>query len=117
MGWGCAQSLAREGAKIAFSVFSEREERDTQKLSATLPEGTASFIQLCDLNKDKDIQPLHQRAQEELGTLDFVIHAAAFSPKDGLTDHFLDVSVRVSQRRWKVRHTASWRSRRAQKSF
>lgn len=92
LGWGCAQSLAREGAIIAFSVMTEREEKDAQKLSATLPEGAASFVQICDLTKDDDIAALHKRAGAELGKLDFLIHAAAFSPKDGINGRFLDVS-------------------------
>jgi enoyl-[acyl-carrier protein] reductase I len=95
LGWGCAQSLAREGAVIAFSVMTEREEKDAQKLSATLPEGTASFVQTCDLTRDEDIALLHKRAGEELGKLDFLIHAAAFSPKDGISGRFVSV-VRTS---------------------
>ena len=92
LGWGCAQSLAREGARIAFSVMTEREEKDTLKLAAGLPDGTAGFVQICDLTKDEDIAGLNRRAGEELGRLDFVIHAAAFSPKDGINGRFLDVS-------------------------
>ena len=92
LGWGCAQSLAREGAKIAFSVMTEREEKDTLKLAAGLPEGTAGFVQICDLTKDEDIAALHKRAGEEFGKLDFLIHAAAFSPKDGINGRFIDVS-------------------------
>ncbi len=92
LGWGCAQSLAREGALVAFSVFSEREEKDALKLAGTLPEGTAGFVQRADLNNDDDIAALHKRAQSEMGKVDFLIHAAAFSPRDGLSDHFLDVT-------------------------
>lgn len=92
LGWGCAQSLAREGAKIAFSVMTDREEKDALKLAAGLPEGTAGFVQICDLTKDEDIAALHKRAGEELGKLDFLIHAAAFSPKDGINGRFIDVS-------------------------
>jgi enoyl-[acyl-carrier protein] reductase I len=92
LGWGCAQSLAREGAKIAFSVMTEREEKDVRKLAASLPEGTAQFIRICDLTKDEDIAALHRQAEEEFGTLDFLVHAAAFSPKDGINGRFVDVS-------------------------
>ena len=92
LGWGCAQSLAREGAKVAFSVMTEREEKDTQKLAGTLPEGAAAFVQTCDLTNDGDIAALHRRAQQEMSKLDFVIHAAAFSPKDGISGRFMDVS-------------------------
>ena len=92
LGWGCAQSLAREGARLAFSVLSEREEKDVQKLAASLPETGQGFIQLCNLTKDDEIAALHQRLQQEFGGLDFVIHAVAFSPKDGVSGRFIDVS-------------------------
>ena len=92
LGWGCAQSLAREGASVAFSVMTEREEKDALKLAQSLPPGTAGFVQTCDLTRDEDIAALHRRAGEEMGRLDFLIHAAAFSPKDGISGRFLDVS-------------------------
>lgn len=92
LGWGCAQSLAREGARLAFSVMTEREEKDAQKLSATLPPTAHGFVQICNLTSDEDIAALHTRLAEEFGRLDFVIHAAAFSPKDGVSGRFVDVS-------------------------
>ena len=92
LGWGCAASLAREGARLAYSVLSEREEKDVVKLAATLGEDAAAFVQLCDLTKDDDIDALHARVRAEMGRLDFVVHAAAFSPKDGISGRFLDVS-------------------------
>ncbi len=91
LGWGCAQSLAREGARLAFSVLTEREEKDVVKLAASLGAG-AAFVQTCDLNKDDEIDALHARLSAEMGRLDFVIHAAAFSPKDGISGRFLEVS-------------------------
>ena len=62
LGWGCAQSLAREGARIAFSVFSEREEKDVRKLVGSLPENGGHLIQLCNLTSDEDIAALHDAA-------------------------------------------------------
>ncbi|MGI4789177.1 MAG: enoyl-ACP reductase FabI [Janthinobacterium lividum] len=92
LGWGCAQSLTREGARLAYSVMSEREEKDVLKLSSSLGEASTAFVQICDLTKDEDIDALHVRLAAEMGHLDFVIHAAAFSPKDGISGRFLDVS-------------------------
>lgn len=92
LGWGCAQSLAREGARLAFSVMSEREEKDVQKLAVGLPDASQSFVHLCNLTKDEEIAALHERLRQEFGTLDFVIHAVAFSPKDGVSGRFLDVA-------------------------
>lgn len=92
LGWGCAQSLAREGARIAFSVFSEREEKDVRKLVGSLPENGRHLIQLCNLTSDEDITALHTQLGMEFGRLDFVIHAVAFSPKEGVSGRFLDIN-------------------------
>lgn len=92
LGWGCAQSLAREGARLAYSVLTEREEKDVQKLTGQLAPERTAFIQIADLTKDEDIAALHRRLGEEFGRLDFAVHAAAFSPKDGISGRFMDVS-------------------------
>jgi len=91
LGWGCALSLAREGARIAFSVFSEREEKDVQKLVGSLPEA-GHVIRRCNLTSDEDITALHEQLQADFGRLDFVIHAVAFSPKEGVSGRFLDIN-------------------------
>ena len=92
LGWGCAQSLAREGARLAFSVFSEREEKDVQKLVGTLPADAEHLIRRCNLTNDEDIAALHEDLKAEFGRLDFVIHAVAFSPKEGVSGRFLDIN-------------------------
>ena len=92
LGWGCAQSLAREGARLAFSVYSEREEKDVQKLVGSLPAGTDHRIERCDLTSDDDIAALHERLAAAFGRLDFLVHAVAFSPKEGVSGRFLDIN-------------------------
>ena len=49
--WGCAQSLAREGATFALTFFGEREEKEVRKLAPTLGEGVVPLIHGCDLTK------------------------------------------------------------------
>ena len=39
LAWGCAKSIAREGGRLLLAVFSEREQKDAEKLAATLPNG------------------------------------------------------------------------------
>lgn len=80
--WGCAVALAREGATLAFSVYSEREEKDAQRLSQSLPEGCA-LIQRCDSTNEEQLAALHARIKEELGGLDFLVHAVAFGKELG----------------------------------
>jgi len=92
IGWGCAKSLAREGAQLAFSVFGDREEKDMNKLAPSLPENAVKLIAQCDLNRDDQIAALQERVAEVFdGTLDFVIHSVAFAK--GLSGRYVDVSA------------------------
>ena len=86
--WGCAQSLAREGASLALSVFSEREEKDAQKLAATLPGGAVKLVTQCDMTSPEQMASLHERLRAEWGTLDFVVHSVAFAK--GLSGRYVD---------------------------
>lgn len=88
IGWGCARSLAREGARLAFSYFGEREGKDVEKLLPTLPDGAGAFAAQCDLNDEAQIAALQERVRAEFGTLDFVIHSVAFAK--GLSGRYID---------------------------
>lgn len=81
--WGCAQALAREGAKLVLSVYSEREEGDAQRLAQKLPEGSVAFIHRCDMTDEAQMAALHARIKEQLGSLDFMAHIVAFGKELG----------------------------------
>ncbi|HEX5324386.1 MAG TPA: enoyl-ACP reductase [Capsulimonadaceae bacterium] len=88
--WGCAVALAREGAKFALSVYSEREEKDAEKLAQSLPAGACAFIQRCDMTDEAQLATLHARVKEEMGSLDFMAHVVAFGKELG--GRFIDTS-------------------------
>lgn len=92
LAWGCAQSLAREGAQLALTYLGEREEKDVKQLAPTLPSNGQVFIQGCDLTKDEDIAELHNMLTVEFGQLDFIIHAVAFAHREDLMGRFVDTS-------------------------
>jgi enoyl-[acyl-carrier protein] reductase I len=90
--WGCAQSLAREGAELALTFLGEREEQDVRKLSPELGDAV-KLIQGCDLTQPDQVEALHTAIKESLGQLDFVIHAVAFAKKDDLSNPFVQTSA------------------------
>lgn len=91
IGWGCAQSLAREGAQLALTFLGEREERDVRKLAPTLPNDAVKLIAPCDLTQPEQIDALHAQLRDTLGTLDFVVHSVAFAK--GLSGRYVDTSA------------------------
>jgi len=88
--WGCAVALARQGARFALSVYSEREEKDAEKLAQSLPAGACVFVQRCDMTDESQMAALHNRIKEEMGALDFMAHAVAFGKELG--GRFVDTS-------------------------
>jgi enoyl-[acyl-carrier protein] reductase I len=91
IGWGCAQSLAREGASFAMTYFGEREEGDVRKLAAELGVDAVPLVAPCNLLVPEEVEALHARVEKTLGRLDFVIHAVAFAK--GLEGRMVDVSA------------------------
>ncbi len=85
IGWAIAQSLAREGATLAFS-YQERMEKDVKSLAAQLP-GTTTFQ--CDVQSDTELDAAFAQAGETFaGKLDILIHSVAFAPKAALENSF-----------------------------
>jgi enoyl-[acyl-carrier protein] reductase I len=87
--WGIAQSVSREGARLALTYQGERLKENVDELAASLKD---PVILPCDVTKDEDLQTLAQSVQKELGGLDFVVHAVAFALREELDGEFLNTS-------------------------
>ncbi len=87
--WGIAQSVSREGARLALTYQGERLKENVDELAASLKD---PVILPCDVTKDEDLQALAQSVQKELGGLDFVVHAVAFALREELDGEFLNTS-------------------------
>ncbi len=95
--WGIAQSVSREGARLAVTYQGERLEENVRELAANLRE---PLILPCDVAKDEDIDALFASVKKEFGALDFVIHAVAFALREELDGEFVNTSregYRVAQ--------------------
>ncbi|NLH99677.1 MAG: enoyl-ACP reductase [Chthonomonadales bacterium] len=92
IGWHCAASLIREGAVPAFSVYSERERDDVQKLaeSAGVPDAP---VFLCDATVPEQVDRLFEQVGEAFdGKLDALVHSIAFAPREALSGTFVDTT-------------------------
>ena len=89
LAWGIAQSVAREGARLAVTYQGERLEENVRELAAGLSD---PVILPCDVSRDEDIDVLMQGVQKELGGLDFVVHAVAYALREELDGEFLRTS-------------------------
>jgi len=89
IGWAIAQSLAREGARLAFT-YQERMERYVRDLAAQIPN---TPVMPCDVQNDNELDAAFEQASEVFGGgLDILIHSVAFAPKQELDNPFFETT-------------------------
>lgn len=87
--WGIAKAMADAGAELAFSYQGEA----FGKRLAPLAESVGADIMVdVDVNDDASMDLAFATLKERWGTLDFVVHAIAFSDKNELTGRFINTS-------------------------
>jgi enoyl-[acyl-carrier protein] reductase I len=89
LAWGIAQSVSREGARLAVTYQGARLEENVRELAAALRD---PLILPCDVARDEDVDALAESVRNELGGLDFVVHAVAYALREELDGAFVDTS-------------------------
>lgn len=87
--WGIAKSCADAGAELAFTYQGEAFGQRLEPLAQSV--GSNLMIDV-DVTDDASLDAAFDVLKENWGTLDFVIHAIAYSDKAELTGRFLDTS-------------------------
>ena len=87
--WAIAQKAAEAGARLAITFQGERLEENVRELSEGLDR---PLIMPCDVSSDAQIDDLFAAIEREFGSLDFVVHGAAFAPRDELMRPFVETS-------------------------
>ncbi len=89
IGWAIAQSLASEGAWLAFT-YQDRMEKYVRDLAAQIPN---TPVMPCDVQNDDELDAVFAKASEVFGGgLDILIHSVAFAPKQELDNPFLETT-------------------------
>ncbi len=88
--WGIASKLHEHGAEMAFTYQDEPFGKRVRPLAESI--GAKQVIQ-CDAAKEADLDRVFAHLEKEWGTIDFVVHAIAFSNKDELKGHYVDTSL------------------------
>ena len=87
--WAIAKELLNEGASIGFSHLPDRPDDQRQRnrrrvALLTDSEPNAKFLVPMDVSSDEQIAAVMEKAKEEFGTLDFLIHSIAYAPMEDL---------------------------------
>lgn len=87
--WGIASALAAEGAELAFSYQGEAFGKRVQPLAASVG---SDFLIDVDVTNEESLDACFAQVGQRWGSLDFVIHAIAFSDKNELTGRFVNTT-------------------------
>ena len=89
--WGIASQLAAQGAEMAFTYMGEGLERRVRPLAESI--GVKALIP-ADVTDDASMDAAFTQIEQDLGTLDFVVHSIAFANKDELKGSFVENTTR-----------------------
>ena len=87
--WGIAASAAEQGAEIAFTYQGDALEKRVRPLAESIG---SDIVIPCDVSSDKAIDQTFITLKEKWDTIDFVVHAIAYSDKEELKGDYMDTS-------------------------
>ncbi len=87
--WGIAKACAEAGAELAFTYQGEAFGKRLEPLAASV--GSDTMIDV-DVTNSQSMDLAFNTLKEKWGTLDFVVHAIAYSDKNELTGRFINTS-------------------------
>lgn len=97
LAWAIAKEILAGGGQIGFSHLPDRPDDERQRnrrrvAQITDPEPNAKFLVPMDVSSDEQIAAVMDRAKQEFGTIDFVVHSIAYAPLDDLKGETTDCS-------------------------
>ena len=87
--WGIAKVLAEHGAELAFTYQGEHFGRRVKPLAASLG---SQLLYPCDVEDAASLRAVFDALKSRWETIDFVVHAIAFSDKAELRGRYADTS-------------------------
>jgi enoyl-[acyl-carrier protein] reductase I len=87
--WGIAKAMADQGAELAFSYQGDAFGKRVAPLAASVG---SDFLLDVDVSDEASMEAAFGALAHRWGTLDFVVHAIAFSDKAELTGRFVNTS-------------------------
>lgn len=87
--WGIAKALAGHGAELAFTYQGEAFGKRVEPLARSLG---SDLMLSCDVADEASVSAVFDAIGDKWGSLDFVVHAIAYSDKSELKGRYADTS-------------------------
>jgi len=89
LAWGISRTAAAYGANLAFTYQGEALGRRVGPLAESVG---SSMVLPCDVTDEASVDAVFDKIESEWGSLDFLVHAVAYSDKDELKGRYVDTS-------------------------
>jgi enoyl-[acyl-carrier protein] reductase I len=87
--WGCAKAFHNCGAELAITYLNEKAEPYVRPLAQAVG---SRIIMPLDLRAEGQLEAVFEHLAQEWESLDFLLHAVAFAPKEDLQGRVTDCS-------------------------
>ena len=87
--WGIARAVAAEGASLAFTYQGEALLKRVKPLAESV---SGTHVLACDVSDEASLDAVFATLAKDWGSLDFVVHAIAFSDKEELKGRYVDTT-------------------------
>lgn len=87
--YGILKSAREQGAEVALTFLNEQLEKRVRPIAQEF--GCENVYKL-DVTNEEDMNNIAQNIKNDMGNIDFVVHAVAFASKESLTGRFVDTS-------------------------
>jgi enoyl-[acyl-carrier protein] reductase I len=88
--WGIAKACRAHGAELAFTYQGDALKKRVEPLAQELG---GVVVGHCDVTEPATVDAAFAAVEAKWGTLDFLVHAIAFSDKDELTGRYVDTTA------------------------
>src|SRR5215831_21171838 len=88
--WGIAKACRAHGAELAFTYQGDALKKRVEPLAQELG---GTVVGHCDVTEPATLDAAFAAVEASWSTLDFVVHAIAFSDKDELTGRYVDTTA------------------------
>ncbi len=87
--WGIAKAVSAQGAELAFTYQGDALKKRVEPLAA---EVNSSLVLPCDVTDAASMDAVFAQLEKSWGSLDFLVHAIAFSDKNELDGRYVDTT-------------------------
>jgi enoyl-[acyl-carrier protein] reductase I len=90
LAWGIARACRAHGAELGFTYQGDALKKRVEPLAE---QAGAQLLGHCDVSEPESIDAVFAAARKAWGTIDFVVHAIAFSDKNELDGRYVDTTA------------------------